>query len=197
MRRTPGKTIEDREQLWTKIIEEARSYAKGIDAYCLDKGISRNTYYSRFKKLRAKHPEWRKREAGERSSNSIVAPLQVVPPQTEVEERGQRRRFTAAYKVKILKEAEAASDGELGALLRREGLYASHLYKWRRERDLSALEPKKRGRKANPLLPENKRLQAKNARLEKQLEQANAIIELQKKIAQIWGGTLAEPTEDK
>lgn len=196
MRRTPGKTIKEREEYWTRIIEEARKYATGVDAYCADKGISRNSYYSRFKKLRAKHPDWGRRAAGERSSKSIAAPPRVVLPQTEVEERGQRRRFTAAYKAKILREAEVASDGEIGALLRREGLYASHLYKWRKERDLSSLEPKKRGRKANPLLAENKKLQAKNARLEKQLDQANAIIELQKKIAQILDGTLAEPTED-
>ncbi|MDR3617702.1 MAG: IS3 family transposase [Candidatus Obscuribacterales bacterium] len=112
---------------------------------------------------------------------AAAAPLRVVPAETEVEERVQRRKFTAAYKAKILKEAENASDGQIGALLRREGLYASHLHKWRKERELNNLEPKKRGRKVNLLLAENKKLQAKNAKLEKRLQQANAIIDLQKK----------------
>jgi transposase-like protein len=191
MQRTPGKTNEERERYWIKIIRKARRYAKGVSAFCADHGIAKDNYYSWFRKLRPKHPEWQENS----SSPSTEAPLQLVAPKTEVEERPQRRKFTAAYKARILKEAEAASDGETAALLRREGLYASHLYKWRKERDLAALEPKKRGRKANPLLAENKKLQAKNARLEKQLEQANAIIELQKKIAKILGDTLEEPTE--
>ena len=193
MQRTPGKTVKEREQYWTKIIEEARSYDKGVAAFCADRSISKDTYYSWFKKLRASHPEWQNNAGKARSSKA--PPLRVLPA-TEVEERVQRRKFTGAYKAKILREADSASDGQIGALLRREGLYASHLHKWRRERDLSALEPKKRGRRANPLLAENKTLRAKTARLEKQLQQASAIIDLQKKIAQILGGTLEEPTDD-
>lgn len=197
MRRTPGKTVEEREQYWTKIIEEARRHSGGVAAYCAEKGISKNTYYPWFKKLRAKHPSWSRNAGRTQWSKAGKRPLQLGAPETEVEERTQRRRFTAAYKAKILREAEMASDGQIGALLRREGLYASHLYKWRKERDQAALEPKKRSRKANPLLAENKELRARTARLEKRLQQANAVIELQKKMAEILGGTLEEPTEDE
>lgn len=196
MQRTPGKTVQEREQYWTKIIEKARTYAGGVAAYCAKQGISKHTYYSWFKKLRKDHPEWQS-DLTSRSAIAAAAPLRVVPAETEVEERVQRRKFTAAYKAKILKEAENASDGQIGALLRREGLYASHLHKWRKERELNNLEPKKRGRKVNLLLAENKKLQAKNAKLEKRLQQANAIIDLQKKIAQILDGTLVQPDEEK
>jgi len=74
-----------------------------------------------------------------------------VPPDPEVPERANRRRFTAEYKLAILKEADAASEpGQIGALLRREGLYSSHLVDWRRQRDAGALDAlgKKRGRPA-------------------------------------------------
>ena len=196
MQRTPGKTVEEREQYWTKIIEKARKYAGGVAAYCANQGISKHTYYSWFKKLRKEHPEWQS-NVESRSPKAATAPLRVVLQPTEVEERVQRRKFTAEYKAKILKEAENASDGQIGALLRREGLYASHLYKWRKDQELNSLEPKKRGRKSNLLLAENKKLQAKNAKLEKRLQQANAIIDLQKKIAQILDGTLVQPDEDK
>jgi transposase len=190
MRRTPGNTPKEREQYWTKIIQEARKNPGGVKAYCDQKGILINSFYSWFKKLRPTHPEWHQdlsHISGRKKST------EVRPTNTEVEEKPQRRKFTKAYKVKILREAEGLPDGQLAALLRREGLYSSILYKWQRDRDLRALEPKKRGRKANPLLAENKKLQAKNARLEKQLHQATVIIELQKKIAQLLS---SEPGEN-
>jgi len=94
------------------------------------------------------------------------APVRLAEaPNPEVVEKPVRRRFTAEYKRAILKEADRCSAGEIGALLRREGLYSSPLTSWRRHRDLGELEalsPKKRGRKAKPLSPlakENERLQ--------------------------------------
>jgi len=110
-------------------------------------------------------------------------------PNPEVAEKPVRRRFTAEYKRAILKEADRCSAGEIGALLRREGLYSSHLTSWRRQRDLGELEalsPKKRGRKAKPISPlakENERLQRRVHTLERRLAEAELIIDVQKKIA--------------
>lgn len=114
----------------------------------------------------------------------------------EVTARAKRRSFTAGYKLRILREVDALSDvGGIGELLRREGLYSSHLTTWRQARErgeLGGLAPKKRSRKANPdkpLLDENKRLEREKARLAKKLAQAEAIIEIQKEVAAM----LAEP----
>lgn len=97
-----------------------------------------------------------------------------------------RRRFTATYKQRILEEAERCTQpGELGALLRREGLYASHLTRWRAERRAGQLEPHKRGRKADPQAAELARLQRENQRLKAQLERAELIIDAQKKLCQL------------
>ena len=119
---------------------------------------------------------------------------QAGHPDPEVPEQPIRRSFTAAYKLKVLAEADQCTGrGELGALLRREGLYSSHLTTWRQQRDQGALDglaPRKRGRKAerkNPLAEENERLRRKNARLEHQLLQAETIIEVQKKLCTMLG----------
>jgi transposase-like protein len=119
-------------------------------------------------------------------------------PNPEVPEKAARRRFTAEYKLNILQQAEACRGEEgIGALLRREGLYSSHLTTWRRQREigmLSGLRPKQRGRKAsarNPLQPEVDRLRKETHRLQKRLKQAELIIEVQKKISQILGIPLA------
>ena len=106
-------------------------------------------------------------------------------PETEVSEKPKRRTFTAAYKKRILEEVDAAAPGTIAVILRREGLYSSHLTKWRADRDRN--QTKKRGPKANPLTDENRRLKADNARLQKKLNQANEIIELQKKVSEILG----------
>lgn len=105
-----------------------------------------------------------------------------------------RRRFTAEYKVRILCEADGCvQPGQLGVLLRREGLYASHLTAWRKQRDegtLAGLTPKRRGRKAAPDAPlaaENERLRRENQRLAAKLRQAETIIEVQKKLSEILG----------
>ncbi len=118
----------------------------------------------------------------------------AATPNPEVIERPVRRHFTAAYKQRILAEVDAASDsGAIGRLLRREGLYASHLTNWRKARgaaERAALEPKKRGPKAspkNPLQAENAKLKRENVQLNKKLQRAELIIDFQKKVSQILG----------
>ncbi len=115
-------------------------------------------------------------------------------PDPEVPEKARRRRFKAAYKLEILKTVDACTEsGEVGALLRREGLYSSHLSKWRQQRDVGALaglRPRKRGRKARPVDPQAKRitqLERENERLRHKLEQAEMIIDVQKKLSRILG----------
>jgi transposase len=118
---------------------------------------------------------------------------QAIPkmPNPEVVVKAQRRRFTAEYKRRILQEADACTQyGEVGALLRREGLYSSHLSTWRRQRqqgELQGLTPAKRGRKADPLAAENARLQRETERLKAQLARAELIIDVQKKVSQLLG----------
>jgi len=125
----------------------------------------------------------------------VMAPSPPPDPEVpEVPERAARRRFTAEYKLRVLHAADAgAGAGELGGLLRREGLYSSHLTTWRRQREqgtLAALSPKKRGRPAAPGSPLARRvaeLEREKARLEGRLKQAETIIEVQKKISEILG----------
>ena len=113
-------------------------------------------------------------------------------PTTEVSEKPARRRFTAEYKLRILAEADRCTKlGQIGEVLRREGLYSSHLTNWRKQRDegvLSGLKPKRRGRKAkpnNPLADEVAQLQRKNRRLKEKLRQAELIIDVQKKVSEM------------
>jgi transposase len=125
-----------------------------------------------------------------------VPGLRPGVPDSEVVARPHRRRFTAEYKRSIIDEADAARDaGAVGALLRREGLYSSHLTTWRRQRkqgELDALTPKKRGPKVvvSPLVKQNRELQAANARLTKKLKNAELIIEVQKKVAALLGNPI-------
>ena len=115
-------------------------------------------------------------------------------PDPAVLEKPVRRRFTAEYKLRILQEADqCTAPGQLGALLRREGLYSSLLSTWRQQRDqgtLAGLTPKRRGRKANPdapLIAENQRLTRETQRLAAKLRQAETIIEIQKKLSEMLG----------
>ena len=126
----------------------------------------------------------------------------IVPPNPEVLATPTRRRFTAADKLRILTLADACTAvGSLGALLRAEGLYASNLTTWRRQRTegvLSALTPQKRGRKVSPQYPlrtENALLRKENVRLSTRLKQAELIIDVQKKVSEILGIPLATPEE--
>ena len=128
--------------------------------------------------------------------------LAIAQPNPEVQDKPTRRRFTAEYKLRILTLADACTEaGSLGALLRREGLYASNLNTWRHQRErgvLSALTPKKRGRKESvrdPLVAENEKLRRENERITKRLRQAEIIIDVQKKVSQILGIPLATPEE--
>ena len=121
-----------------------------------------------------------------------------VPPDPEVAERARRRQFTAAYKLRILEEADACTaSGQVGALLRREGLYSSHLVDWRRQRaagTLAALAPRRRGRPpAHASSAELTRLRRENERLTRQLAAAEAIIDIQKKVSTLLG--LTEPSD--
>ena len=112
--------------------------------------------------------------------------LRADAPDPEVVSPRRRRRFSAAYKQRILDEADRCTGpGEVGALLRREGLYSSHLTRWRAQRRSGQLEPHKRGRKANPEAAEVRRLQRENERLKVQLERAELIIDAQKKLCQL------------
>ena len=140
--------------------------------------------------------------ASERSGEAANAAGAELPsPQSlgrdsEVVARPQRRRFTAEYKLSIIDQADSAQGaGAVGALLRREGLYSSHLATWREQRkqgELDALTAKKRGPKVfvSPLMKENRALQAANARLTKKLKNAELIIEVQKKVAALLGNPI-------
>jgi len=125
------------------------------------------------------------------------------PPDPEVLEKRPRRRFTATYKLRILEEAEKCNQpGQIGALLRREGLYSSNLTTWRRQRDegqLQGLSPKKRGRKAkavNPLAQRVAELERETQRLQEKLRKAEIIIEVQKKVSEILGIPQDQNEED-
>ena len=118
----------------------------------------------------------------------------------EVPERPARRRFTAEYKLRIVEAANALTEpGAIGALLRREGLYSSHLVDWRRQYRLGALSSlaRPRGRpKPHPLVAENERLRRRNARLSQRLTTAERIIEIQGKVSELLGIPLAQRSDD-
>jgi transposase-like protein len=118
---------------------------------------------------------------------------------SEVSEKATRRRFSQAYKEQILAEADQCTDsGQLGELLRREGLYSSNLTLWRRQRDSGSLAPRQRGRKSNPNRKETQelaKLRRDNARLTERLRQAELIIEVQKKVSEMMGIKLPEQND--
>ena len=106
---------------------------------------------------------------------------------TEVSDRPVRRRFAAEYKLRILREADACGPGGIGALLRREGPYSSHLATWRRQRAGTGLAPQKRGRRADPRAAEVAALQRRLGRAEDELRRARLIIDVQKKLCAALG----------
>jgi len=134
------------------------------------------------------------RSGGAANSRRAAAP---PAPDPEVVAKARRRKFTAEYKLGVVEEADRATDpGAIGALLRREGLYSSHLVEWRRLRDAGALGAlsKKRGRKStrNPLAEENCKLKAELVQVKKKLQQAEIIIDVQKKVSALLGIALPE-----
>ena len=137
---------------------------------------------------------------GGRRPTVVPAPAAAA---AEMSDRPRRRTFTAQTKLRILAEIDGAPGvGGIGAILRREGLYSSTLTDWRRQRDsgaLGALTPVKRGPKplaGNPLAAELAQAKRENARLGRRLEHAEAIIEIQKKVAGLLGIPLATPDSD-
>lgn len=116
----------------------------------------------------------------------------------EVMPKAKRRAFSEAYKLRILEEVDQSA-GQTGAILRREGLYSSHLTSWRKQRrdgSLKALAPRKRGRKGkSETKRENERLLKENRRLQRELEKAQVLIDAQKKLAEILGVTLPKISE--
>ena len=120
-----------------------------------------------------------------------AGPASLNMPDPEVVVKAQRRQFSAEYKRRLLQEADACTQrGEVGALLRREGLYSSHLNTWRHQRtcgELQGLTPAQRGRKAAPQAVENARLLRETERLKAQLARAALIIDVQKKVSQLLG----------
>src|SRR5438128_1097711 len=125
----------------------------------------------------------------------VAAVAAVERPDPEVPEKARRRQFSAAYKLRIVREADACGqDGELGALLRREGLYSSHLASWRRQRDegaLASLAPRRRRRPAaSAAAAEAARLRRENEHLRRQRTAAETVIEIQKKVSTLLGLTL-------
>ncbi|GAC1665723.1 MAG: transposase [Candidatus Dormibacteraceae bacterium] len=123
----------------------------------------------------------------------------LAATETEVSSKAQRRRFTAEYKRKVLQEADAcAKQGELAALLRREGLYSSHLTAWRRLREageLSGLAARKRGPKTRSIDERDRTIaqqQREIARLAAKLEKAEIIIDVQKKVGRLLGIEMPE-----
>ena len=135
----------------------------------------------------------------ERSDEAAPGAGAVAAPDSEVVAKPKRRRFSAEYRLRILEEADRCTEpGEVGRLLRREGLYSSHLTSWRkaqREGALKGLSPKKRGAKPktrNPLEPKVRELETKVARLEKELHQARTIMDVQEKVAGLLGFSLED-----
>jgi transposase-like protein len=153
------------------------------------------------------------RSEGERSepkrsaatAEAGAAPGSSSRPDSEVVAKPKRRTFSTEYKIRMLAEADAASatPGGVGALLRREGLYSSHLVSWRRERRQGmqeALAPRKRGPKSqrHPLTEENEKLRRQVGQLTEKLRKAEIIIDVQKKVAALLGRPIpeADPEEN-
>jgi transposase len=144
------------------------------------------------------------RSEADRSSVDGKAGPHIEPrPNPEVAAKAKRRTFDGLYKQRILAEADRAQEpGAIGALLRREGLYSSHLVTWRREREagsLQALTPKRRGPKVkrNPLEEENQKLHQENQRLSDRLRTAEIIIDVQKKVAALLGRPILTPEPEE
>ncbi len=140
-------------------------------------------------------------EGARRATGDSGARAPEGAPDPEVTERAKRRRFTAEYKLRILRKADACKgDGDVGALLRREGLYSSQLAVWRRQRDEVAkagLKARKRGPKGKVVDPRVKQLTRENARLRRRLDEAETVIDFQKKLSKLLGISLKPHDSDE
>jgi transposase len=142
-------------------------------------------------------------EGARRATGAAAPSVERAPrdPDPEVPAKARRRRFSAVYRLGIVTQADACQKaGDVGALLRREGLYSSLLTNWRRQRDQGALvsmRARKRGPTARPIDPRVKQLEAENARLQRKLQRADTIITLQKKVAEILGIPLSSLDTDE
>lgn len=151
------------------------------------------------KKLRALEVSDRRGEVSQTASQRT----EPDRPNPEVPAKATRRRFSARYKLRILEQSDGCQSGEVGALLRREGLYWSNLQTWRRQREegtLKALTPRKRGRKSkpvNPLEPQVKQLQAENRKLRGKLEKAEIMLDIQKKVSHLLGISLESSSDNE
>lgn len=126
--------------------------------------------------------------------------IKEAMPNSEVVAKARRKRFTAGEKLRILREVDACQgSGEIGAVLRREGIYSSYLTTWRKQRELGELDglsPHKRGPKPNPEALELAKLRREHERLQERMRRAELIIDVQKKVARMLGETIESPELD-
>lgn len=129
-----------------------------------------------------------------------IGNVKEAMPNTEVVAKAKRKRFSATEKLRILREVEGCrGSGEVGALLRREGIYSSYLTTWRKQRELGELDglsPHKRGPKPNPEAIELAKLRREHERLQERMRRAELIIDVQKKVARMLGETIESPELD-
>ena len=141
------------------------------------------------------------RSEEERGEGATARASRPPAPDPEVPAKATRRRFTAEYKLRILRKADACKGGgDVGALLRREGLYSSQLAAWRRQRDEIAkagLKARKRGPKGKVVDPQVKQLKRENARLKRRLERVELMLTIQKKASEMLGIPLNHPDNDE
>ena len=141
-------------------------------------------------------------EVQDLSSPDASIALEKAVSEPEVKTIPARRNFTAHYKLRILEEVDHCEEGKTASVLRREGLYSSHLTKWRRQRkkgSLSGLRPRKRGKPAKVLDASLRRiaeLEKVNAQLAHRLQQAELIIDVQKKVSEMFG-VCVNPAQEK
>ncbi len=140
-------------------------------------------------------------EGARRATGGSASAAPAAAPDPEVEASPRRRQFTAEYKLRILREADACKGGgDIGALLRREGLYSSNLSEWRRQREeltRAGMAKRHRGPKARPEDRRVKQLARENARLKRRLKRAEAIISIQKKASELLGIPLKNLDNDE
>ena len=140
-------------------------------------------------------------EGARRATGVFPAGPPAGVPDPAVEAKPKRRRFTAEYKLRLLREVERAKGpGEVGAILRREGLYSSYLATWRRERDRVAkagLAARQRGPQARVKDPRVQQLERENAKLRRQLQRVETMLEIQKKASELLGIPLNHPDSDE